>query len=173
MSDTRVLRTWLWLPKPRGEVFDFFADAFNLERITPPFLGFQVVTPAPIAMAPGRLIDYRITLRGIPLKWRTEIAAWDPPVRFIDRQVRGPYAEWVHTHRFSDEDGGTLVRDEVRYRLWGPAPLMRLVHRALVAPDLTRIFEYRHAALLEAFGAGGAARVGPVVLEPYAPGRDL
>ena len=168
-----AIRTWLWLPQPRPVVFAFFADASNLERITPPFLGFKVLTPAPIPMEAGRLIDYRIRLRGIPLTWRTEISGWDPPSRFVDRQLRGPYREWVHTHRFTDQDEGTLVEDHVRYRLWGPGPVMGLVHAVLVAPDLTRIFEFRHTALLDAFSAHARARLGPVVLGPDSPGDGL
>ena len=166
MRDAYSLRTWLWLPRPRAEVFAFFADAFNLQRITPPFLGFEVVTPRPIAMYAGRLIDYRIKLHGLPMRWRTEISAWEPDTHFIDRQLSGPYQEWVHSHRFSDEAGGTRIEDHVRYRLWGPGPVMRLIHGAFIAPDLQRIFEYRHTALLDAFTAHGAARMGPVVLGP-------
>lgn len=160
--DVYRLTTWQWLPRGQDEVFAFFADAFNLERITPPFLRFRVLTPAPIAMAHGTLIDYRLRLHGVPVSWRTEIAAWEPPHRFIDAQRRGPYAEWVHTHTFEPQDGGTMVRDAVRYRLRGPDGLTRLVDRLLVGPDTTRIFEYRHTAMEEAFGVSGQSRRGPV-----------
>jgi ligand-binding SRPBCC domain-containing protein len=159
------LTTSLWLPRPRAEVFAFFSDARNLERITPGFLTFRVLTPAPIAMRAGALIDYRLTLRGLPLSWKTEITEWDPPRRFVDVQRRGPYAEWVHTHTFEDEGDGTLVRDHVRYRLPGPAFVSPLVNALLVAPDTRRIFEYRHTALERQFAGDGAARRGPVSVE--------
>lgn len=164
-ADAYLLRTWLWLPESRARVFPFFADARNLERITPAFLRFRVLNGSPIVMGPGALIDYRLTLRGIPLRWRTEITTWDPPARFCDTQLRGPYAEWVHTHTFEEQDGGTLIRDAVRYRLPGPALLTRLVNALLVAPDTRRIFEFRHAALCAAFGANGRARLGPVTVQ--------
>ncbi len=160
--DVYELTTWQWLPRRQDEVFAFFADAFNLERITPPFLRFRVLTPAPIPMARGTLIDYRLRLHGVPIRWRTEIAAWEPPVRFVDAQRRGPYAEWVHTHTFELQDGGTMVRDAVRYRLRGPDVATRLIEGLLVGPDTTRIFEYRHAAMDEALGVSGQGRRGPV-----------
>jgi ligand-binding SRPBCC domain-containing protein len=157
-----VLRTWLWLPAPRERVFPFFADARNLERITPAFLRFRVLNTRPIVMTRGTVIDYRLRLRGLPLRWRSAITEWDPPVRFCDAQIRGPYAEWVHTHVFEPQDRGTMVRDEVRYRLAGPSILTRPAHARIVAPDLRRIFEFRHAALTAIFSAAGTARAGPV-----------
>ena len=157
-----TLTTWQWLPRPREEVFRFFSDAGNLQRITPAFLHFEVLTPGPIEMQRGALIDYRLKLRGIPLRWRTEITLWEPPVRFVDIQLRGPYAEWVHTHTFDEEDGGTLVRDSVRYRLWGPQLITRIINRVLVAPDTRRIFEYRHQALEKILGVQGRARSGEI-----------
>jgi ligand-binding SRPBCC domain-containing protein len=164
MAGVHELTTWQWLPRPRNEVFAFFSDARNLQRITPPFLGFRVLTPEPITMRVGTLIDYRLTLRGVPLRWRTEITAWDPPVRFEDIQLRGPYAEWIHTHTFEEQDQGTLVRDAVRYRLPGPDVVTGLVNRLLVAPDTRRIFEFRHRALEAAFSAAGQAKAGPVLI---------
>jgi ligand-binding SRPBCC domain-containing protein len=159
------MTTWQWLPRPRDEVFSFFADARNLERITPAFLHFHVLTPGPIAMRPGALIDYRLTLRGIPLRWRTRITTWEPPLGFSDIQLRGPYAEWSHTHTFEEENGGTLIRDVVRYRLWGPRLVTRLIDRMLVAPDTKRIFEFRHRAIAEIFGVKGQARTGDVTFD--------
>ena len=157
-----TLSTWQWLPRPRDEVFRFFSDVRNLQRITPAFLHFQVLTPGPITMRAGALIDYRLTLRGVPLRWRTKITMWEPPTCFADVQLRGPYAEWTHTHGFEEENGGTLVRDEVRYRLWGPGVITRLIDRMLVAPDTKRIFEFRHNALEEIFEVSGRARAGAI-----------
>jgi ligand-binding SRPBCC domain-containing protein len=136
------------LPAAPDEVFPFFGDARNLEAITPPWLGFRVVTPEPIAMAPGTLIEYRLKLHGLPLRWRTTIAVWDPPRRFVDVQLSGPYRMWHHTHDFAaTPDGGTLMRDTVRYALpFGP--LGSLAHRLLVARDLDRIFDFRRTAVL-------------------------
>ncbi len=126
------------------EVFPFFADAENLERITPRWLGFRVVTPG-VEMREGALIEYRLRLHGVPVRWRTRIEAWDPPHRFVDRQLSGPYRLWHHTHLFEpDGEGGTVMRDVVRYALpFGP--FGRLAHRLFVRRDLARIFEYRHA----------------------------
>jgi ligand-binding SRPBCC domain-containing protein len=156
------LDTWLWLPRSREEVFAFFADAANLERITPTFVAFDMTTPRPVEMRQGTVIDYRIGLRGLKLTWRSEIASWDPPARFSDVQLRGPYREWEHTHLFEERDGGTQVTDSVRYALPGPGFAAALVNSLVVAPDLKRIFTFRHEALRDAFGAGGDARAGAV-----------
>jgi ligand-binding SRPBCC domain-containing protein len=162
MRDTYHLTTWVWLPAPREQVFPFFADAGNLERITPPFLRFRLTTAAPVAMRAGALIQYRLRLRGVPLRWTSEIMRWEPPHLFVDTQLKGPYARWVHTHTFEEEDGGTLVRDHVEYALPGPSFLTRAVNALLVAPDTRRIFEFRHDALIDVFSATGRARVGAV-----------
>lgn len=160
--DLYQLSTWQWLPRPQDEVFSFFADALNLERITPAFLRFRVLTRPPIAMARGTLIDYRLKLHGVPVSWRTEITAWDPPHRFCDVQMRGPYREWVHTHTFEPKDGGTMVHDVVQYRLRGPDAATRLIHQVLVGPDTRRIFEHRHTAMEDALGTHGQSRRGAV-----------
>ncbi|MEO8137763.1 MAG: SRPBCC family protein [Betaproteobacteria bacterium] len=160
------LDTSLWLPLPRAQVFDFFADAFNLERITPAFLRFTVTTAPPIAMVAGALIDYRIGLHGLPIAWKTKITLWEPPVRFVDTQLRGPYRQWVHTHTFDEVDNGTLVKDAVRYRAPGPGWFAALASRLLIARDVTRIFEYRHDALQQALGVSG--RSGPVTVSAVA-----
>ena len=137
-----------WLPRQPEEVFDFYADAFNLERLTPPWLRFEVVTPAPITMQAGVEIDYRLRLHGLSLKWRSRITDWDPPHRFADEQVRGPYRTWVHEHTFTHHDGGTLVGDYVQYSMLGGW----LADRLLVRRDLRRIFAYRQERLAEIFG---------------------
>jgi ligand-binding SRPBCC domain-containing protein len=139
------------LPLGIGEVFPFFAEVSNLERITPPELCFQIVTPQPIAMDEGNLIDLRLRLFRVPFSWQTRIASWNPPHQFVDEQLRGPYKLWIHTHSFSEVDGSTTIDDEVRYRLplW---PLGEVAH-PLVHSQLRRIFLFRQeairAALLE------------------------
>lgn len=127
---------------PRERVFAFFADAGNLERITPPQLNFHIVTPQPIEMRPGTLIDYRLRLRGFPITWRTEISMWEPPHRFVDRQLSGPYKQWIHTHTFTElGPSETLIEDEVRYRL--PfEPLGDAAH-FIVRRELEKIFDFR------------------------------
>jgi ligand-binding SRPBCC domain-containing protein len=129
-----------------ADVFPFFADARNLEAITPPLLGFRVVTPDPIEMRVGTLIQYRLRLHGVPISWLTSIQAWDPPVRFVDVQVRGPYGLWHHTHTFEEVPGGTLMRDTVRYAI-GFGVLGELADRLLVQRDLRTIFDHRAAAV--------------------------
>ena len=144
-----LLQTELWLPRPRDEIFPFFAEARNLETITPSWLNFEVLTPAPIQMRPGTLIDYRIRVHGVPFRWRTEIAEWQPPHHFVDVQLRGPYTLWHHTHTFEERDGGTLCADRVRYWPRGGA----LVNWLLVRRDVQRIFQFRHRRLKELFGS--------------------
>jgi ligand-binding SRPBCC domain-containing protein len=143
-----VLRREQRLAAAPEEVFPFFADAHNREAITPPWLGFRVVTPRPIDMRPGALIEYRLKLHALPLRWRTRIAVWDPPRRFVDVQLSGPYLLWHHTHDFEPAPGGdgTLMRDTVRYALpFGP--LGSLAHRLLVRRDLAAIFDFRQDAI--------------------------
>lgn len=139
-----------FLPRPREELFEFFGDAFQLEAITPPWLRFAVLTPKPIVIAAGTLIDYRLKLHGLPIRWRSVISAWEPPIRFVDEQVRGPYRRWHHEHHFEPVPGGTLCRDIVDYAVSGGS----LVDAWLVRPDLRRIFLYRRRALAERFGPG-------------------
>lgn len=134
---------------PLAEVFRFFSDAANLEHLTPPWLGFEVLTPAPIEMAPGALIDYRLRWRGVPLRWRTEIEIWEPARRFVDRQIRGPYRLWRHEHLFEEHRGGTMVEDRIEYAAIGG----RLAHRLVVDRDVETIFAYRRQALQSIFSS--------------------
>lgn len=145
------LRCSVVLPRTRDHVFDFFSDAFQLEQITPPWLNFKILTPAPIDLKEGCLIDYQIRLHGIPIQWRTEISSWDPPYSFTDRQLRGPYKLWEHLHTFEEVDGGTLTTDCVRYKAIGG----RFANWLMVERDLRQIFEYRHQRMLELFPAVG------------------
>jgi ligand-binding SRPBCC domain-containing protein len=136
------------VPRPRPDVFDFFAAPANLEEITPAFLRFRILPPVPAATTPGTLIDYRLSLFGVPFRWRTRIAAVEPDRSFVDEQLRGPYALWEHTHRFEDVPGGTLVTDVVRYAL-PLGPLGALVHPLFVRPTLDRIFDHRRRRVAE------------------------
>jgi ligand-binding SRPBCC domain-containing protein len=144
--NVHVLEREQVLPGSPDEVFPFFADATNLEAITPPLLRFEVVTPGPIEMGVGTLIQYRLRLRGVPVRWLTSIQAWEPPHRFVDVQVRGPYALWHHTHTFEEHPGGTLMRDVVRYAI-GFGPLGDLAHRLFVRRDVEAIFDFRRQEL--------------------------
>jgi ligand-binding SRPBCC domain-containing protein len=149
---TYELRRETFLRAPLEEVFEFFSEARNLERITPPFLGFHVLTPEPIPMHAGTIIDYKLKIRGVPARWRTLIETWNPPFEFSDTQERGPYRLWHHTHRFRAVDGGTSMVDIIRYALpFGP--LGRLVHRLQVRRDVEAIFEFREQRIQELFGA--------------------
>ena len=146
-----TFQTEVWLPRPQPEVFEFFSDASNMGHITPAWLRFHMLTPPPLRLRPGIAIDYKLTLRGIPVHWRSEITHWEPPHRFVDRQVHGPYRLWIHEHRFRELDGGTLCEDFVRYAPPGGA----LANRLFVEPDLRRIFDYRRQRLQELLGREG------------------
>ena len=132
---------------PLSEVFDFFASAENLNLLTPPWLHFSILTRLPIEMQRGTVIRYRLKLHGIPVRWDSEITEWEPPFRFTDTQIRGPYRLWVHYHRFENTPDGTLVADDVTYRVAGGA----LVNRLYVAGELRRIFAYRETRILELY----------------------
>lgn len=143
-----VFQAEQWLPRPREEVFQFFSEARNLEAITPKWLRFEVLTPAPITMRSGTLIDYRIRIHAMPVRWRTEIVEWKPPHRFVDVQLRGPYSLWHHTHTFEERDGGTLCSDEVRYWPRGG----RLMDWLFVRRDVERIFAFRRERMKSLMG---------------------
>jgi len=155
-QDGQRLTSEARLPRPRPEVFDFFTDAGNLERLTPSFLRFEVLSERPIEMTEGAVIDYALRVRGIPMRWRSEIAVWDPPRRFVDVQMKGPYRFWRHEHTFEADGDATIVRDRVDYRVPGG----RLIHALFVKRDVRRIFEHRERELKRIFPAepGGSHR---------------
>jgi len=146
-----TLRHEQWIPRPLDEVIAFFSDARNLGELTPPWLGFRILTPGPIPMQVGTIIRYSLRWHGLPVSWTTMIRRWDPPRRFIDIQLRGPYRLWHHTHRFHARNGGTQMTDIVRYCL--PLGLAgRIAHSLKVRRDLEAIFNYRHRRVEQLFG---------------------
>ena len=145
-----ILTRNLTLDLPLERVFDFFADAGNLERITPPELNFKIITPQPIGIKRGTLIDYQLKLRGLSVKWRTEISEWNPPHLFVDQALKSPYKQWVHRHTFTEiEENKTLIEDEVRYRL-PLEPFGDLAHW-FVRRELDYIFDFRSRIIEEIF----------------------
>lgn len=133
---------------PIGETFEFFADARNLERITPPELNFRITTPEPIDLGEGTLIDYRLKLRGVPMTWKTLISDWDPPYSFTDEALKSPYTQWIHNHKFREiEKGRTEIKDRVRYRL--PFEPIGDIAHWYVRRELRYIFDYRRRAVEE------------------------
>lgn len=150
MSEQKLVRT-LVIERPRPEVFEFFSDAANLEQITPPELNFHILTPLPIEMRAGALIDYQLRLYGFPLKWRTEISRWEPPELFVDTQISGPYSQWIHTHSFTElDENRTQIDDEVRFRL--PFEPFGLLALPFVRRQLDYIFDYRQKRVAELLG---------------------
>ncbi len=152
-SGSREFKSELWLPVPPAELFSYFAEAGNLDAITPPWLHFRILTPTPFEIREGVLIEYRLRLHRIPLRWCTRINVWRPPHEFVDEQISGPFRQWVHEHTFEAVQGGTLTRDHVRYA----APLDFLLHRWFVRPDIERIFRFRARMLRTRFGGSRAA----------------
>jgi ligand-binding SRPBCC domain-containing protein len=136
-----------FVPAGPADVFRFFASAKNLETLTPPWLHFELLNPE-VEIRAGARIDYRLQIHGFPVAWQSEITAWDPPLRFVDEQTRGPYRLWIHEHRFQPTREGTVVGDHVRYAVPGGA----IVRRLFVARDLDKIFDFRAARILEIFG---------------------
>lgn len=148
-----------WVPQPLDEIFKFFSDAKNLEALTPSWMRFHILTPQPIEIAAGTVIDYRLRWHGIPLRWKTEIITWEPPIRFVDLQLKGPYRLWRHTHRFQTAAGGTRISDSVEYAL--PFGLLgRLVHAVSVRKNVEEIFEYRRQKICDLFGSDGKTGAG-------------
>jgi ligand-binding SRPBCC domain-containing protein len=146
-TKVHVLEREQLIERPLGEVFGFFSEARNLERITPSWLSFKVLTPGPIEMRPGALIEYKLSVHGAPMKWVTEIESWEENSSFVDRQLKGPYTLWHHTHEFLDLNGtSTLVRDRVRYSL--PFGFLgEVAHVLFVQRDLDNVFAYRREAV--------------------------
>jgi ligand-binding SRPBCC domain-containing protein len=144
------------IPRRRDEVFAFFADASNLQEMTPPFLSFRILTTMPLTMRPGALMDYSLVLFGIRFRWRTRITRWQPGLCFVDEQAAGPYALWRHTHHFAEDGQGTLMRDEVEYAL-PLGPLGRLARWLFVQRTLDRIFDYRQDAIARRFAVATPA----------------
>jgi len=168
---TQVLTQTMTVPLDRGQVFAFFSRAENLGRITPPEMGFRILSPLPIHMAEGTRIDYQIRLHGLRMAWRTRITRWDPPHAFADLQERGPYAHWLHTHTFREVPGGTAIDDHVAYRL----PLSPLSNLALplIRRQLDRIFRYRQEAVAGLCRSGELTAAGRSPLEPLGPARGV
>lgn len=167
----RTLRREQWLPRPRAEVFDFFKTPENLATITPPWLGFRVLTPGPLAMRAGAKFEYEVSPLGIPQRWRTRIESYSPPDGFVDVQETGPYRFWRHEHRFEEKDGGTLVTDEVTYEL-PLQPFGDLAHFE-VARRLRAIFDHRESAVGALFRPAAGARKVVVAGGSGWIGRDL
>ena len=153
MGLTRRFTDSVLLPLPRLQVFGFFSDPRNLEKLTPPWVHFRIVTPEPLPVGQGAVYDYTLRLHGLPVGWRTLITAWDEGRSFQDLQVRGPYALWRHTHTFEDSpEGGTRMTDEVHYRL--PLGVLGALALPLVSREVARIFAYRRT-VLETIAAHG------------------
>jgi ligand-binding SRPBCC domain-containing protein len=142
---TFLLKNSLWLPAPRERVFPFFSNPANLQLISPKWLRFLVLRSSTPEIQKGTIIDYRVWLRFLPLRWQSEITSWEPPFRFVDEQRRGPYRRWIHQHLFTEKDGGTQVDDLVEYAVLGG----NLVNRLLVRRDLEKIFDFRARAIRE------------------------
>jgi len=149
----RHFKTHVWLPAAPHEVFPFFANAENLNELTPSWLNFRILTPPPIEMKTGAKIEYKIKIRFIPVRWKTHIKIWKPPVEFVDEQTSGPYRLWVHRHTFEPHEGGTLAGDEVTYA----THMDFLVHDRWVRRDIERIFAYRTLALQKRFPGSKAS----------------
>lgn len=145
-----LFKNELVINKPINTVFSFFSRAENLNTITPPWLNFKILTPEPIMMKAGTLIEYRLRIHRFPASWKSEITEWNPPYKFTDSQIKGPYRLWVHEHIFNEEAGGTRIIDRVQYAVpgWFLAPI---IHELVVRNDIQTIFNYRNRKLFEIF----------------------
>lgn len=159
LPETKEYRLYaeVFLSRSRDEVFSFFSDAHNLEALTPELLNFHVLMKGPIEMFEGQLIDYRLKVHGIPIRWQSRISVWEPPFRFVDEQLRGPYIKWYHEHRFVEQAEGTLVVDEVHYK----PPGGRLMNWLAVERDVRKIFAFRGEELLRRFPDPSSAQAQP------------
>ncbi len=153
-----------FVSRPLEEVFEFFSKAENLQELTPDFVGFKILTPLPIEMKKGTLIDYSIKVHGMPMKWRTLISAWEPNKRFVDEQLKGPYKKWHHEHSFEAVDGGTLIKDHVTYDVWFGFILVPL----MIRKDVEKIFGYREEKIREIFPDKAEEPAKPQIAEPVA-----
>ncbi len=144
----RLLNATQWVPRPVEEIFDFFRHPANLGKLTPPEQKMRILPPFPEVMSPGDVFTYRLQVIGIPLKWKARIDSVTPPNSFTDTMLKGPYRAWIHTHRFEAHDNGTLIHDEVRYKIYG----CRYGHRWFFKPQLEKIFSARAKAVAETFG---------------------
>jgi len=149
-----ILRREQWIERPIDEVFAFFADAQNLEEITPPWVGFKILSMSTDSIAEGTIIRYRLRLHGIPVHWRTNICEWNPPYSFVDEQTSGPYKTWHHTHKFEAHGSRTKMIDDVLYSLHFGI-IGRIVHSVMVRKDVSRIFDYRRQRIDQRFGQAG------------------
>jgi len=149
-----IMRREQWIARPIEEVFAFFADAHKLEEITPPWLGFKILSMSTNSISEETVIRYRLRLHGMPIHWRTEIREWNPPHYFVDEQTKGPYKQWRHKHRFEAHGSRTKMIDEVQYSL--PFGVLgRIVHAVKVRRDVSRIFDYRRFHIDALFGQPG------------------
>jgi len=145
-----TLQRQQWIDRPLTEVFGFFSDARNLEHITPPWIGFEILSVSTAVLGEGTIIEYRLRMHGVSMRWKTHLCEWNPPHGFADIQASGPYKLWHHTHRFESENGGTKMTDSLRYEL--PLGVLgRVVHKLKVRGDVARIFDYRAGRIAELF----------------------
>lgn len=146
---THILERDTYIPSSIDQVFEFFSRAENLNGITPPWLHFKILTKFPIHMAKGTIIDYSLRLYGLPIRWRSQITKWTPPLTFEDTQIRGPYKIWIHSHLFRTQNEGTVMQDIVEYVL--PGSILEPILHFFVRRDLNRIFDYRENSLVKIF----------------------
>jgi ligand-binding SRPBCC domain-containing protein len=150
INQTHTFQSEIVINAPRREVFSFFSKAENLEKLTPNWLQFKILTNLPIEIKKGSLIDYRLKFYGIPIKWKTEITLWDPPSRFIDTQLKGPYRTWIHEHRFIDMNDCTKMIDSVTYQAPGGL-FSSIIVKLFVKNSVNKIFDFRSRIIKQTF----------------------